>query len=464
MSGIAELLLTLGYGVSGSDLRRSSLTDRLQSLGVWFHEGHHARYVEDADLVVVSTAVPPDNPERAAATRAGIPVMLRGDMLAELASLRRGLAVVGSHGKTTTTAMIALMLATAGLDPTAIIGGRVSAFGSNARLGQGPFMVVEADESDRSFLRLSPEIAVLTNIDDEHVDAYDGIKDLEDSFVEFAQRVSRNGCVVACLDDPRLRRLLRRVDGRVLTYSVDDRSAQLYGRKVVLGASDSHCSVQIAVGSSTTEVELHLSIPGHHNLQNALAALSVGAQLGLPLAVAAAGLSRFTGADRRFQFHEEVEGVVVIDDYGHHPTEISAVVDTVRLRSPARLRVVFQPHRYSRTIRLLERFGQALAGADDVILTDVYPASERPIPGATAEAIAEVVRRLSSVPVRVVPSLDDIPDVVVADARPGDVVVTLGAGSIGTVAPRIVDRLHRRADERRRMDHGTQGLTPEGSA
>ena len=464
MSGIAELLLNLGYDVSGSDLRQSSLTERLQSLGVGFHQGHHARHVDDADLVVVSTAVPPDNPEWTAATRAGIPVMSRGDMLAELASLRRGLAVVGSHGKTTTAAMIALALDAAGLDPTAIIGGRVSAFGSNARLGQGPFIVVEADESDRSFLRLSPEIAVLTNVDEEHVDAYQGMEDLEDSFVEFAQRVSRNGCVVACLDDPRLRRLLRRVDGRVLTYGVDDRSAQLYGSNVVLGPSDSHCRVQIAVGDSTTEVELHLAVPGRHNVQNALAALSVGAQLGLPSDVTAAGLARFTGADRRFQIHGEVEGVVVIDDYGHHPTEISAVVSTARLRSPARLRVVFQPHRYSRTIRLLERFGQALADADEVILTEVYAASEAPIPGATAEAIAEVVRRLSSVPVRVVPSLDDIPDMVVADAQPGDVVVTLGAGSIGTVASRIVAGLQGRARHRRRMDHGTQGLTPEGSA
>ena len=462
MSGIAELLFNLGYEVSGSDLRRSSLTDRLQNLGVAFHEGHHARHVDDADLVVVSTAIPPDNSERTAATQAGIPVMARGDMLAELASLKRGLAVVGSHGKTTTTAMIALVLDTAGLDPTAIIGGRVSAFGSNVRLGQGPFIVVEADESDRSFLRLSPEIAVLTNIDEEHVDAYEGMEDLEESFVEFAQRVSRNGCVVACLDDPRLKGLLPRIHGRVLTYGVDDRSAQLSGSELELGPSDSRCRVQIAIGDSTTEVELQLAVPGRHNVQNALAALSVGTQLGLSPDVAAAGLARFTGADRRFQVHGDVDGVVVIDDYGHHPTEISAVVSTARLRSPTRLRVVFQPHRYSRTIRLLERFGEALAAADEVILTDVYPASEAPIPGASAEAVAEAVRHVSSVPVRVVTSLDDIPAVVVADAQPGDVVVTLGAGSIGSVAPRIVEGLQRRA-RTRRMGQAKHGPAPEGT-
>ncbi len=448
MSGIAEVLMNLGYHVSGSDLTRSPTTDRLQALGVRFNQGHDAGYVNDADLVVVSTAVPSNNPERGAAAHAGIPVITRGVMLAELAGLKRGVAVVGSHGKTTTTAMIALVLERAGLDPTAIIGGRLSAFGSNARVGQGPFMVVEADESDGSFLRLSPEIAVWTNLDEEHLDAYEGMEDLENAFVSFAERVSADGCVVACLDDQRLRRLLSRVHGQVLTYGIEDRSAQCLARDVTLGPSGSRCRVQIVAGPTPTEVDLQLAVPGRHNLQNALAALSVGVQLALPAKATAETLARFRGADRRFQVHGEVGGVVVVDDYAHHPTEIQAALDTARLRTPARLRVVFQPHRYSRTIRLLDRFGEALAAADEVILTEVYAASEPPIPGATGGAVARAVKRVSSIPVRQVTSLDEIPELVAADSRSGDLVITLGAGSIGTVAPKIVEALRRRGDNR----------------
>ncbi len=443
MSGIAELLVNLDYRVTGSDLKASPITDRLETLGVRCHEGHDPDYVSDVDLVVVSSAVPPDNPERLAAARAGVPVISRGAMLAELASLKRVVAVVGSHGKTTTTAMIALALDAAGLDPTAIIGGTVSAFGSNMRLGQGAIMVVEADESDRSFLRLSPEMAVLTNLDDEHVDAYDGMNDLEHWFAVFAQRVAQTGCVIACSDDRRLRRLLQQVDGRVVTYGVDDESAQVRGYDVVLGPDGSRCNVRVATDAVSANLELHLAVPGRHNVQNALGALAVGVQLGLPPDATADALSRFAGADRRFQLHGEVDGVVVIDDYAHHPTEVEAVVATARLRSPQRLRLVFQPHRYSRTRRLLEAFGKALAGADDVIVTDIYAASEAPIPGTTAEAVADAVRRVSPIPVRVVSSLERIPEVVAADSQPGDVVVTLGAGSVGTVAPLIVEALRR---------------------
>lgn len=443
MNGIAEVMVGLGYAVSGSDLERSPATDRLQRLGVRFEEGHDARHVRDADLLVVSSAVPRGNPERAAAERAGIPVVRRGDMLAELAGSRRGVAVAGAHGKTTTAAMIAVALAAAGLDPTAIIGGTVSAFGGNARLGAGPLMVVEADESDRSFLKLSPEIAVLTNLDEEHLEAYGGIEQLEESFMAFAARVPPGGCVVACLDDRRLRRLLPGVRAPVVTYGVDDPSAQLFAGATALGPDGSRSRVRIA-GGAETEIALALSVPGRHNVRNALAALAVGMRLGVPPESAAGALARFRGADRRLQVRGEVGGVVVIDDYGHHPTEIEAVLDTVRLRSPDRVRVVFQPHRYSRTIRMLDRFGAALSAADDVVLTEVYAASEPPIPGATAEAVAEAVRRASPTPVRVVRALDDVPAIVAAGARPGDVVVTLGAGSIRTVPPKIVEALRRR--------------------
>ena len=365
-------------------------------------------------------------------------------MLAELAAQKRTIAVVGSHGKTTTTAMVALVLETAGLDPTAVIGGRVSAFGSNARLGSGALMVVEADESDRSFLKLSPEIAVLTNIDDEHLDAYDGIADLEASFLEFSRRTAGDGCLVACIDDSRVRRVVTQVPGRVVSYAIDDESADLRPSFVELGATGSRFSVVCPTGES---LDIELTEPGRHNVQNALAAIGVAVALEVPTDAVATALSSFAGADRRFQVCGEVDGVLVIDDYAHHPTEIAAVIDTARLRAPGRLRVVFQPHRYSRTLRLLGRFAEVLGGADELILTEVYPASETPIPGASAEALTEAVQQRSDVPIRRVRSLDEAVDVVVQDARPGDVVLTLGAGSIGTVAARIVVALGRRDSE-----------------
>ena len=441
MSGIAELMSNFGYDVSGSDLKSSSITDRLKSLGVKFNEGHRADHITDADLIVVSSAVPVDNTEWTTAIQAGIPTMSRGDMLAEITHLKRSVAVVGSHGKTTTTAMIALVLEAAGFDPTALIGGVLSTFGSNARLGHGPLIVVEADESDRSFLRLSPEIGVLTNIDEEHLDAYDNMSELEDSFVEFSNRVSSNGCVVACLDDLRLNHLLSRISGKCITYGISNPSSHIYGTEVVLGPTSSHCHVQIAVGSSKMEVDLHLSVPGRHNVQNALAAFSVGIQLAISPEKISKALKSFVGVNRRFQVHDEIAGVVVIDDYGHHPTEIETVLQTARLRVPSRLRVIFQPHRYSRTKLLLHRFGEVLARADELILTEVYPASEAPIPGATAQDIVEAVNRVSSIPVRLVNSLEEIAGVVVADSRIGDVVVILGAGSIGNIVPQVIEGL-----------------------
>ena len=445
MSGIAELLVTLGYEVTGSDLRLSPITSRLESLGVRCVEGHDAGHVTGADLVVVSTAVPAENPERVAAAGVGIPVIARGSMLAELTSLKRTVAVVGSHGKTTTTAMVAVVLEAAGLDPTAVIGGRVSTFGSNARLGGGDFMVVEADESDRSFLRLAPEIAVLTNIDDEHLEAYDGMADLEASFLVFAQRTAQRGCVVACADDPRLRRLVSQVEGRVVTYGIDEPSADVRASDVQLEPSRSCFQARVSGDSRNVGViDVSLASPGRHNVENALAAVAVGAELAIPRNTLAGALATFSGADRRFQVYGEVDGVVVIDDYAHHPTEIAAVLATAKLRAPRRLRVVFQPHRYSRTLRLLDRFGEALAAADELILTEVYAASEAPIPGATADALAQVVTRVGRIPVRRVTTLDEVVAVVAEDAQPGDLVVTLGAGSIGTVPPRIVDALRAR--------------------
>lgn len=446
MSGMAEVLNGLGCVVTGSDLRRSRVTERLRSLGVRCDVGHDAGRVEGADAVVVSAAVPPDNPERREALRRGIPVLRRGEMLAALARSKRGVAVAGAHGKTTTAAMIAVALEAGGLDPTAIIGGTVSRFGGNARVGRGPVMVVEADESDRSFLELAPEVAVVTNLDEEHLDAYGGMERLEDAFVRFAARAAGGGCFVACADDRRLRRLLPGIGGDVVTYGVDDPSAQWFAREIACGPAGSRSRVRIAAGAAA-DVDLELAVPGRHNVQNALAALAAGLRLGVAPATSAAALARFRGVDRRLQVCGEVDGVVVVDDYGHHPTEIEAVIKTVRLRAPGRVRVVFQPHRYSRTIRLLDRFGAALAAADEVLLTDVYAAGEAAVPGATAEAVAGAVRRHAATPVQVVPALDDLPERIAAGARAGDVVVTLGAGSIAAVPQRIVEALERGAGQ-----------------
>ena len=444
MSAIAEILLERGCDVSGSDAAGSAAVERLRAAGATVFVGHAARQVGPADLLVVSSAVPADNPELVEAARRAIPVVGRGAMLAELAASRRTVAVAGSHGKTTTTAMIALALEAAGLDPTAVVGGRVRPFGGNARVGHGPFTVVEADESDRSFLHLSPEIAVITSVDDEHLDAYGGMPELEAAFTAFAERVPPGGCVVACADDARLRRLLRAAPVPLLAYGIDHPAA-VRARGVDLAAGGSRCRVTVHGSPARDEVELTLGVPGRHNLQNALAAMTVAVRLGLPLAPVAAALARFEGAERRFERHGEAGGVQVVDDYGHHPTEVAAAIETARLGAPGRVIVVFQPHRYTRTVRLRDRFGPALALADAVILTAVYAAGEHPISGASSRSIAAAVEAASPVPVLCVETLDAAVDAAVATARPGDVVLTLGAGTVGTLAPRIVRSLEGRA-------------------
>ena len=340
MSGIAELLANLGYQVSGSDVKRSDVTARLERLGVRVDEGHDARHVGEADVVVVSSAVDAANPEIAGARRRGIPVIPRAEMLAELMRLRYGIAVAGAHGKTTTTSMIALVLEQAGLDPTAVIGGRLSAFGSNARLGSGKYMVVEADESDRSFLKLSPSIAVVTNLDREHMEAYGSVENLEQAFVDFANKVPFYGAVVACADDPMLASLLPRITRRLITYGFG--AADLMARDVTLGAFEARCRVLTTLKGRTTSGDaealgtMTLKVPGRHNVQNALAAVAVGLELDVPFANIAAALAEFGGAERRFQRLGEAGGAIVVDDYGHHPTEIAAVIAAARAghRSP----------------------------------------------------------------------------------------------------------------------------------
>jgi UDP-N-acetylmuramate--alanine ligase len=446
MSGIAELLANLGYVVSGSDEKRTAVTERLAALGVLVSQGHHASNVGDADVVVVSSAVPAANPEVHEARRRQIPVIPRAEMLAELMRLRYAVAVAGSHGKTTTSSMIAFVLERAGLDPTAVIGGRLSAFGSNARLGRGELIVAEADESDGSFLKLSPTIAVVTNIDHEHLEHYGGFDELKQAFVDFANKVPFYGGVVACLDDPHLANVLPRVTRRLTTYGVDG-PADLVGTAIEVGALGSTATVERrglapdgSERASTSLGTLSLSVPGRHNLLNALAAVAVGLELGLTFDRIAAGLGEFRGAERRFELRGEPRGILVVDDYGHHPTEIRAVLEAARALK-RRIVVAFQPHRYTRTAALLDWFGPAMVAADQIVLTDIYGAGEAPIPGVTLDTLAAAIRRGVAAPVVIAPRLDDVIPELLRIARPGDVVITLGAGSIGSLPEALIAAL-----------------------
>jgi UDP-N-acetylmuramate--alanine ligase len=447
MSGIAELLANLGYVVTGSDQRRSPVTDRLATLGVQVAIGHASDHVGGADVVVVTSAVGAANAEVVEAVRRKIPVIPRAEMLAELMRLRFAIAVAGAHGKTTTTSMIALVLERAGLDPTAVIGGRLSAFGSNARLGKGELMVAEADESDRSFLKLFPTVAVITNIDHEHLESYGSFADLQQAFVDFANKVPFYGAVVACADDPHLAAVLPRMTRRTIAYGLDAPDAGLTATDVQLGPLSVRATVKRRARPADDPARametlgpVTLNVPGRHNLLNALAALAVGLEVGVPFDRIAPGLEEFRGAERRFDVRGEPNGILVVDDYGHHPTEIAAVLEAARhLRR--RLIVAFQPHRFSRTAALIDAFGPALAGAAHVVLTDIYPAGEEPMAGVTLDALAAAVRRSVAAPVDVVPALDDVPGALAAVARPGDVVIVLGAGSIGSVADRLVPLL-----------------------
>ena len=445
MSGIAELLANLGYEVSGSDLKASEVTRRLASdFRVAVHEGHEATNVGRADVVVVSSAVRPSNPEVVEAKRRGIPVIPRAEMLAELMRMRFSIAVAGAHGKTTTTSMIAFVLERSGLDPDAVIGGRLRAFGSGARLGRGEYMVAEADESDRSFLRLWPSIAVITNIDHEHMESYASFPELQQAFADFANKVPFYGSVVACADDSNLAAVLPRITRKLVTYGFDT-EAHVRGDNVQLGSFGARCSVERRRRETAgTLGVLELAVPGRHNLQNALAAVTVALQIGLRFDEAASALAAFEGAERRFERHGEAGGVLVVDDYAHHPTEIAAMLAGARASLGRRLIVAFQPHRYTRTHSLMDAFGPSLKDADEIVLTDVYAAGEDPIPGVTLEALAESIRRGSGRPVRVAHQLDDLLTELVALARPGDAVITLGAGSIGTMPKRLVEALAKR--------------------
>ena len=437
MSGIAEVLLNLGYQVSGSDQKRSAVTERLQKLGARVFEGHAAGNVADAQVVVTSTAVRADNPEVVQARRQGLPVIPRAEMLAELMRLKYGVAVAGSHGKTTTTSMVAMVLDKGGLDPTVVVGGRVGTLGSGARLGKGEFMVAEADESDRSFLKLSPTMAIVTNIDREHMDTYKDLADVQEAFLNFVNKVPFYGAAVLCLDDPAVQDILPRVERRVVTYGVS-RQAEVAARDVVLspmGSTYTACSGNAVLGT----IELH--VPGHHNVLNSLAAVAVGLDLGVPFAAVQEGLAAFTGVDRRFQVRGEAGGITVIDDYGHHPTEIRATLETLRGRAGTRRTVVlFQPHRYTRTQALWDDFCRAFHLADLVVIMDVYPAGEEPIDGINAETLADAIGRKGHRHVVYGGDMRAAVEHLLGEVREGDVVLTLGAGSVWTAGDELLRR------------------------
>ena len=447
MSGIAEILLTMGYAVSGSDLRRSAVTDRLAGLGATIYTGHAAANAAASDVVVTSSAVPANNPEVVEARARKIPVIQRAEMLAELMRLKYGIAVAGMHGKTTTTSMIAAVLGAGGgeenLDPTVVVGGRVDALGSNARLGSSQYLVAEADESDRSFLKLSPVLAVVTNLDREHMDCYRDIADVEGAFVEFMDRVPFYGATTACIDNALLRGVLERVRRRVFTYGESagaDFRLRLLEQNVATQVSESRPGTHDAVGHWNFEVNCRgqvlgpftLHVPGQHNVLNATAAIAIGVQLGVSPEGIAAGLASFRGVDRRFQIKGTVRGVTVVDDYGHHPTEILATLRAARDAGYARVHVLFQPHRYTRTRDLEPEFARAFADADTVQVLDIYAASEQPIPGVDAPGLVEAIRRTGTVSggVHYAESMAAGVTALAQTAREGDVILTLGAGSV----------------------------------
>jgi UDP-N-acetylmuramate--alanine ligase len=443
MSGIAEVLLNLGYKIAGSDLKSSAITQRLASLGATIFEGHRAENVPGAEVVVASSAIAPDNPEITEAHKLHIPVIQRAEMLSELMRLKYGIAIAGMHGKTTTTSMVAAVLAAGGLDPTVVVGGRVDAMGSNARLGKSQYLVAEADESDRSFLKLSPILAVVTNIDREHMDCYRNMRDVKRAFLDFMDRVPFYGMVVVCNDDPLLRRLFQQIRRRMMTYGTRRGSDfHIKLEESLPGAGEGRPISRFHVTYRGQSLgEFHLHVPGVHNVLNATAAIAVGIGLDIPVEQIRSALESFRGVDRRFQLRGKAAGVSVIDDYGHHPTEIRATLAAARQCGYRKVHVVFQPHRYTRTRDLMDEFAAAFENADSLFLLDIYAASEHPIDGITSETLARRICEKGNRTARQVSSFADAATSVATAAQAGDMILTLGAGSVSQLGPMILQKL-----------------------
>jgi len=437
MSGIAEVLLNLGYEISGSDLVSTEITQRLDEMGAAIHRGHEASHIGNADVVVTSTAVRPDNPEVLAAHRRNIPVIPRAEMLAELLKMKFSIAVSGSHGKTTTTSIVAMLLAHGGLDPTMVIGGKLASIGGNARLGDGEVIVAEADESDGSFLKLSPCLAVITNIDREHLDYYRDLEEIREAFLSFANIVPFYGSTILCLDDVHTREILTRIKRKVVTYGLGAQ-ADYRAQDVVFSGASSRFSLffrDILLGT------IKLNVPGLFNVYNALAAIAVAREMDLTFPVIREGLQHFTGVQRRLEVRGEAQGITMVDDYGHHPTEIRATLAAARQVWTGRIIVVFQPHRYTRTQALFQEFLTAFTDADSLIVTDIYPAGEEPIPGVSSEALCEAIRRAGHRDAVHLSSFDAIADHLSEVARQGDVILTQGAGSVWKVGMAFLERI-----------------------
>ena len=441
MSGIAEVLCNLGFVVSGSDLRKSKNTDRLETLfGIKIYEGHAAENIGDAQVVVYSSAVKEDNPEVVLAKEKSIPVIPRAEMLAELMSLKPyAVAVAGTHGKTSTTSMVATVLGHAGFDPTTVVGGVVDTLGSNARLGKSDWFVTEADESDRSFLMLYPTISVVTNIDKEHMESYKGMEDVVQCFTDFMNKVPFFGACVMCLDDPNVQLIIPKIKRRRVTYGM---TAQADVSAQDIRYSENFGSVFKVLKGAEVLGEINLPVPGKHNVYNALAATAVALELEVPFAKIAEAFATFKNANRRFQFKGEVRGISVIDDYGHHPTEILATLSAAKEGSGGRRTVVvFQPHRYSRTKELMNEFALCFNNADVLFVTDIYAASEQPIEGITAEILTENVKQYGHKNVQYIGDVESAADKVIPFLQEGDLVITLGAGSITRLSDEIVGQL-----------------------
>jgi len=443
MSGIAEILLSLGFGVSGSDLRGSETTKRLESLGAKIWIGHHESHLEKADVVVFSSAVSRDNPEILAAHDRRIAVIPRAEMLAELMRMQTSIAVAGMHGKTTTTSMISSVLSAAGYDPTVIIGGKVDSFGGGARLGHGELLVAEADESDRSFLRLYPTIAIVTNMDLEHLDCYGSMEEIRGAFLEFIDRIPFYGYAVLCLDDPEIQKILPRINKRVITYGLSSQAAYRAVKPKLSGGLSGFGVFR----ESQYLGEVTLPMPGLHNVVDALAAICVADIFEVPFQVSSQALDRFLGVQRRFTPKGTAAGVTVIDDYGHHPTEIRAVLQAAVQVAQKRIAVIFQPHRYTRTKALFEDFLGAFNNCDLLYVLDVYAASEKPMEDVTGEALCPGIKSRGHKSCRYLSKSHNIPYEVASDLQPRDIVITLGAGDVTHLGPKILEEL--RAKENR---------------
>lgn len=437
MSGIAEVLLNLGFIVTGSDRELSPVTKNLKRLGATIQKGHRAKMVHESDVVVISSAIPPDNPEVEEANRLKIPVIRRAEMLGELMRMKQGVAIAGTHGKTTTTSMAGLVLQEGGFDPTLIVGGKIRSLKTNAKLGEGDYMVVEADEFDRSFLQLTPMISVITNIETEHLDCYRDLDEIKETFAKFANKTPFYGAIILCLDEVSLQEIIPKLHRRIVTYGVTPQ-AEIRAVDMVFKAMKTEFTVFL---KNNNLGKITIQLPGEYNVKNALAALAVGLELEIPFSKIKKALEEFNGVHRRFEIKDNISGVLIVDDYAHHPTEIKASLHAARSGWDRRIIAVFQPHLYTRTRDFYRDFGQSFFNADMLIVTDIYPAREAPIPGVTGKMVSDCARSLGHPLVEFIPDPDQVLQYLIDHVRENDLVITLGAGNVYQIGEKLIQLL-----------------------